>query len=100
MIFNSFEYEFEELEIYPGVYAYGIADLVLFGGKFVLTGLWTGNCPKSKGMTVRGSDDPIWKLIEAALLKTPEYLMDAYERDQERQREANREAERAYAYED
>lgn len=100
MIFNSFEYEFDQLEIYPGVYAYGEADLVLLNGRFILTGLSTGVAPKSSGVTVSGSDHPIWKLVEAALFQNPEILMDAYERDQERQREANREAERAYAYED
>ena len=100
MILNTFEYEFDELEIFPGVYAYGEADITLLNGKFALTGLWTGTSPKSSGMTVSGSDHPIWKLVEAALLKQPECLMDAYDRDQQQQRESIRESERSYAYED
>ncbi len=100
MIFDTFEYSFDELEIFPGVYAYGEADFILAAGKFVMTGLWTGTGPKSSGITVSGSESPIWKMIEAKLLQYPEYLMDAYQRDQRQQIEAIRDSERSYAYTD
>jgi hypothetical protein len=100
MIFDTFEISFDQLEIFPGVYAYGEADFILAGGKFVMTGLWTGTTPESSGMTVSGSDSPIWQMIEAALMKTPEDLNNAYQREQRRQIECIRESEASYAYTD
>jgi len=100
MIFDTFEINFDQLEIFPGVYAYGDADFILAAGKFVMTGLWTGTTPRSGGIVVSGSENPIWKMIEAKLLECPENLMDAYQREQRRQIESIRESEASYAYTD
>jgi hypothetical protein len=99
MILHSFEYAFDDLMIYPGVYANGEADFILVNGKFEMTGL--SLCHGKRALlwvTVSGSTDPIWKLVEAALLKNHDALMEAYDADQRRQREAIRDSEIEYSY--
>lgn len=96
MILHTFEHSFEELEIFPGIFAQGDADILLENGRFTVTGISTGTGPSAR--TLSGSDNPIWKMIEAKLLEDRDALFEAYDRDQERQREANRWSERSYAY--
>jgi|688.fasta_scaffold44244_10 hypothetical protein len=98
MILHSFEYAFDDLMIYPGVYANGEADFILVNGKFEMTGLSLGCGRPAFWITVSGSTDPIWKLVEAALLKNHDALMEAYDADQRRQREAIRDSEIEYSY--
>lgn len=93
----DFTFEFEELELAPGVLATGEADFVIARGIYIMTSLVIG-WERGKRLCITSDYDPIWKLVETALLKDTSALSEAYDLELKREREYLRDAEAEYRY--
>jgi hypothetical protein len=87
----DFTYEFEELEIAPGIMATGEADFVKRNnGSFEMTGLSIYWHPKQERLNINSDNHWLWQSIESALIKYDETtgkLQDAYDKAEEAERE-------------
>ena len=86
---TEFSYEFEEMEVLPGVMVWGDADFVKrANGTFEMMGLrlyWHGDKPK---LTLTNSSDWFWSAIETAFIEMNDrcgILSDACEKEESKE---------------
>lgn len=93
---NEFTYEFEELELAPGILANGEADFQYIRGQFIMTSLVIGwSKPR---LLITDGDSFWWVTIEQALLKYKDKLLEAFEKHRQQEIEYLNDFEAEYAY--